>query len=135
MATGLKTSLRAIVRGSALLGSVALPVVAWGACGSSGSRASSGGHRAVSPSASSGAAATVSLRDVAFNPGRVVVRAGESVVWRWADGDVPHNVDFGDVTSGDPKTRDTYRRVFPIRGSFHYRCDVHPGMQGTVDVT
>jgi plastocyanin len=94
-------------------------------CGSGGS---------ASPPAAGAADVTVTLRDVAFNPARLSVRAGQTVLWRWADGGVPHNVDFGAVTSGDPTTSGTYRRTFPAPGAFPYRCDVHDGMKGTVVV-
>jgi plastocyanin len=88
-----------------------------------------------SPAAASGTAVTVTLRNVAFNPARVSVRAGQTVLWRWADGEVPHNVDFGSATSGDPTTSGTFRRTFPVPGSFPYRCDIHDGMKGTVVVS
>src|SRR2546426_10880532 len=88
-----------------------------------------------SPAAASGTAVTVTLRNVAFNPARVSVRAGQTVLWRWADGEVPHNVDFGSATSGDPTTSGTFRRTFPAPGSFPYRCDIHDGMKGTVVVS
>jgi len=110
-----------------VVGAVALSVAvaAGGGCGSRGG---------ASPAVASGAAVTVTLRDLAFKPARVSIRPGETVLWRWADGDVPHNVDFGSVTSGDPTTVGTYRRTFSAPGSFGYRCDVHDGMRGTVEV-
>ena len=112
----------------------AVAVVALAGCGASGSASPAAPPAASSPAAG-GPAAVVTLRNVAFRPSHVVVVVGATVEWRWADGDVPHNVDFGDGTSGDPTTRGKYRRSFGQRGSFAYRCDVHPGMRGTVSVT
>ncbi|TML39099.1 MAG: hypothetical protein E6G27_11685 [Actinobacteria bacterium] len=106
-------------------GALAALALVCAGCGSGGG---------ASPPAASAADVTVTLRNVAFNPARVSVRAGQTVLWRWADGGVPHNVDFGAVTSGDPTTSGTYRRTFAAPGSFPYRCDVHDGMKGTVVV-
>ena len=38
------------------------------------------------------ARATVTLKDIAFNPAKVTIRRGGTVTFRWADGDSPHNV-------------------------------------------
>jgi plastocyanin len=74
------------------------------------------------------------LKNIAYDPSSVTIKAGEAVEWRWQDGDTPHNVDFGDTKSGDPKTTGTFTRSFSA-GQFRYHCDVHPSMQGSVEVS
>lgn len=80
------------------------------------------------------AAGTVTVRNVAFKPASVTVASGQSVRWTFADGDLPHNVDFGSFRSGDPVTTGTYEHTFAQPGTFSYHCDVHPNMQGIVTV-
>lgn len=79
------------------------------------------------------AAATVRLKDDVFDPDEVEVAAGETVLWRW-EGNNPHNVN-GEGFTSKIQTNGTFRETFKEPGSFDYRCDVHPGMTGTVVVS
>jgi plastocyanin len=78
--------------------------------------------------------ATVTLKNIAFNPTTVTVTAGQSVWWKWDDGSIPHNVtadNFQSVT----EEHGAYSHVFPTPGTFQYRCTIHSGMTGKVVVT
>lgn len=81
------------------------------------------------------AAATVTAPQFAFLPNVVDVSAGGSVTW--LVGAIHHTVTF--TTPGSPASipeiqSTSASRVFPVVGSFSYRCDFHPGMAGVVRV-
>jgi plastocyanin len=80
-------------------------------------------------------AATVTAPQFAFLPNVVDVSAGGSVTW--LVGAIHHTVTF--TTPGSPASipeiqSTSASRVFPVVGSFSYRCDFHPGMAGVVRV-
>ncbi len=76
----------------------------------------------------------------AFSPNLVTIAAGDSVrfnIVRAPDGD-GHDVTF-DARAGAPAnipvtTTGIITRGFTTRGTFHYNCFVHPGMNGDVIV-
>ena len=86
-------------------------------------------------SATGPVAATVDVKNIAFKPSKVTVAAGQSVKWTFDDGDIPHNVNFTTFRSGDPVSSGSYTHTFTTAGLYTYHCDVHPNMQGTVQVT
>ena len=104
----------------------AAPALLAGACGAGGSPAAP-------------AAATVTLKNIAYSPASVSVKVGDTVEWVWADGPVPHNIDgasdLGPFDSGSVKTSGTWSFRFTKAGTFTYHCDVHPVMVGTVNVS
>jgi plastocyanin len=77
----------------------------------------------------------------AFSPVFATVNAGDTVRWTFTGGSdgQGHNVRFTPAGGGAPadinvlKTG-TANRIFSIRGTFNYVCDVHPGMNGSVTV-
>ncbi|HEX9529822.1 MAG TPA: plastocyanin/azurin family copper-binding protein [Acidimicrobiales bacterium] len=138
------------VRAVVALGLVVSAAAAGQGCGSSSPGSSSNRTAGSGPPAASGrgtpptdapgtddgtVAATVEVKDVAYKPSRVAVTTGQSVTWRFADGDIPHNVNFTTFRSGDPTTTGTYTHTFTTAGRYSYLCDVHPSMVGEVDVT
>lgn len=76
-----------------------------------------------------------------FSPTFATVDAGDTVRWNFTPGSdgMGHNVRFTPRTTGAPadvnvlKTG-TAARVFTTTGDFSYVCDVHPGMNGDVQV-
>lgn len=73
-----------------------------------------------------------------FAPSQVSVTPGGSVTWNNATG-VRHNVTF-DAVEGAPShvpdhASGTNTRNFPTAGTFPYRCTLHGGMAGSVQVT
>jgi plastocyanin len=80
-----------------------------------------------------GATTVVHIKDDLFDPAKVEVRAGDTVVWHW-DGKNSHNVDGGTFRS-KVQISGTFQRVFAKPGSYDYRCDVHPTMLASVAVT
>ena len=86
--------------------------------------------------------AVVVVKDHAFNPSVVTIKAGQSVEWRIDDNGTPHSIkglpgiDFDipgielDITS----MSGTYTASFANRGTYPYHCGIHPEMTGTVHV-
>jgi plastocyanin len=81
-----------------------------------------------------GVAATVDIRNVAFQPTSVAVHVGQSVAWRFDDGSIPHNV-TGNGWSSPDRTSGFYTHTFTAPGTYAYRCTIHSGMTGVVVVT
>jgi plastocyanin len=80
--------------------------------------------------------ATVAARDDFFTPSSVTINQGETVTWT-NEGSNPHNVHFADGFDQPSAPDDTPWRVsrtFTSPGSFSYRCELHSGMTGTVNV-
>ena len=77
--------------------------------------------------------ATVAVKDDLFDPAEVEIAEGEAVAWKW-EGKNPHNV-AGSGYKSKIQTSGTFTRTFDKAGSFDFRCEVHPGMTGTVVVT
>ena len=78
-------------------------------------------------------ASSVSVKDNFFSPKSKSVKRGSTVKWTWA-GRAPHNVTFRSRHSST-KTKGTYSVKFSNKGTFAYRCTIHPGMVGKIRVT
>jgi plastocyanin len=121
--------LLAVPAAAAALAAGALPALA----GPSPARAPSGPAPSRAP-----ARATVTLKDIAFNPARVAIRRGGTVTFRWADGDSPHNVT---PARRGPRLRRLATRKsgsaavrLTRRGTYRFICTIHPGMAGRIVV-
>ena len=82
------------------------------------------------------AAATVSIKNMAFSPGSLSVMTGATVTWTNSDTTI-HTVtaDDGSFNSGNIAIGATYTRVFSTAGIISYHCTIHPEMTGKVVVT
>jgi plastocyanin len=78
----------------------------------------------------------VSIKDIAFNPATITVKAGDKVTWTNNDG-LAHTVTLDDnsVDSGILTPGATFNNTFTAAGTFAYHCKIHPPMHGTVTVT
>ncbi|MEN3273719.1 MAG: hypothetical protein V7636_2480 [Actinomycetota bacterium] len=83
-------------------------------------------------SGSSGAG-VVTVKDNLFSPKSASVKVGDTVTWQFKGGSA-HNVTFDDFNSKLMKTG-TYTHTFAKAGSFEYRCTIHTGMTGTIQVS
>jgi amicyanin len=118
------------------------------ACGGGGSgNAAAGDMAGMAMPPGAGAAATnapanavatdaVHIKNFAFSPATVTVKAGSTVVWTNDDG-IQHDVTFdgGGIKSAVLNHNDTFSHTFPTAGTYHYICSIHPFMHGTVIVT
>ena len=82
------------------------------------------------------AAASVTIKNMAFNPSSLSVTAGSTVTWMNSDTTI-HTVtaDDGSFNSGNIAVGAVYSRVFSTAGTFSYHCTIHPEMTGKVVVT
>jgi plastocyanin len=89
-----------------------------------------------------GGGASVSMRDIQFEPAEITVAPGDTVTWT-NDEAVPHDVqkdsgpgpDFSSGPEGGMGDGDTFEHTFEEAGTYDYVCRVHaPGMAGTVIV-
>jgi plastocyanin len=97
-----------------------------GACG--------GGSSTKSAKSGSGAKA-VEIKDFAFSPSAITVKAGTKVTWTNHDG-------FDHTVTAEDKSFDsqhvakdgTFEQTFQKAGTFKYFCAIHNSMTGTVTV-
>jgi plastocyanin len=82
------------------------------------------------------AANTVQIKNFAYAPATLRVRAGSTVRWTNEDS-APHTASAanGSFTSPTLRLRGAYARRFTRPGRYSYLCALHPGMRGTVVVT
>jgi plastocyanin len=117
---------------------VALPVAGCG--GDDDDNGGSGGSTTTEQSTaptSTGGGASVTMKDIKFNPTEVKIKAGQAVTWT-NDDSVGHDVtadSFKSGSAGGIGGGQTFQHTFKKAGTFSYVCTVHPGMKGTVVVT
>ncbi len=75
----------------------------------------------------------------AFTPAMITIKVGTTVVWTNSTG-APHTStsDAGSAVTWDSSfinSGQTFSFTFTQTGTFHYHCNVHPYMHGTVVVT
>jgi plastocyanin len=84
------------------------------------------------------AANAVTIRNFAFTPQVITIRAGTTVTWTNVDQDA-HTVTSqggtGPLRSSALVTGDGYRYTFRSPGRYEYLCTIHPFMTATVVVT
>ena len=82
------------------------------------------------------ATASVSIKDMAFNPASLSVKTGTTVTWNNSDTTI-HTViaDDGSFNSGNIAISAVYSKVFNSAGTFSYHCALHPEMTGKIVVT
>ena len=75
------------------------------------------------------------MRAIKFNPARIEIPAGGTVVWTNSD-PVPHTVTADDAgwRSGLIQPGGSFRRRFDRPGTYSFHCDPHPFMKGVVVV-
>ncbi|WGW13931.1 cupredoxin domain-containing protein [Saxibacter everestensis] len=80
-------------------------------------------------------AVTIEVAQMSYSPSTVTVQVGESVTWKFDDGNVRHDVVSADG-SFKSKIADggSYTYTFDKPGTYAYSCSLHPAMTGTVVV-
>ena len=106
------------------------------ACGSDDD---GGGSSESAPASNGGAAANqVDMVDLKFEPKTISVAVGDKVTWTNRE-NVPHNV-VNKQDGEQPKSElfnegGTYSYTPTAAGTIEYVCTIHPGMEGTIEVT
>ena len=88
-------------------------------------------------SARAAATHTVSIKDIDFTPKRLVIAKGDTVVWRFQDKVVSHNVTSRGTLrfrSSPTKQSGTYSVRFTKQGTYRYVCTIHLNMVASVVV-
>jgi len=77
---------------------------------------------------------TIRIKNFAFEPANITVKAGSTV--RWVNQDsVPHRILFADgADSTVLAATQSYSRKFDQAGIYDFACTIHPTMQGIVIV-
>ena len=88
---------------------------------------------APAPKGNENSPATIEARDYEFTPSRLTVGRGTEVTWRNV-GQAPHTATGAGFDSGELAAGQTFVKRFDTPGTFEYRCDLHPRMQGVVEV-
>ena len=107
-------------------------VAAVGLLGACGDDDDAGGNSGPPPKAPKGST-VVEVTDLEYKPEDVRIKVGQTVVWRFDDDGVAHDVAFDDFESDILKSG-TYQHRFDEAGEFDYECTIHPSMTGTVEV-
>lgn len=78
---------------------------------------------------------TITIQNFAFNPSNITVKVGANVTWINED-TVTHQVkeDNGLFLSNPLANGQSFTYSFTSPGIFHYICNIHPSMKGTVIV-
>lgn len=79
--------------------------------------------------------AKIVIKDFAFVPLSLTVKAGSTVTWANMD-DEAHNIvsDTNLFRSGGMDTNETFSFKFDKPGTYHFTCSIHPRMVGTIIV-
>ena len=87
------------------------------------------------PGAAASAQVPVDIQFQAFSPSSLDVLPGETVEWTNISSRA-HTVTADDDSfdSGDVEGGDRFERTFETVGSYRYHCQLHPDMEGEVDV-
>lgn len=77
---------------------------------------------------------SVSIKDLAFDPSSITVKAGDTVTFT-NNNTVTHSVvGDGGIDSGELEAGESYKETFNTLGTFNYHCSTHPSMTGKVIV-
>jgi plastocyanin len=90
------------------------------------------------PAPAPAAGNNVAIRNFAFSPASLTVRAGTEVTWTNQDSDahtVTSDGSGGPLNSKALNTGDTFSHTFAEPGTYKYLCTIHPFMTATVTVT
>lgn len=75
----------------------------------------------------------VTIKNFAFNPGTLTVKAGTKVTWTNQDA-ATHHIKSDTFSSNDLNQGDKFEFTFNDKGSFDYHCAIHPSMIGKIVV-
>jgi plastocyanin len=113
-------------------------------CGSSDKKKSDTGastgastQAQTSTSGGGGGTASVSIKDIKFNPHDITVKKGTTITWTNND-QVQHTVvkrgGPGANFNGSVAPGQTFKQTFTTAGKIPYVCTIHPGQTGTITV-
>lgn len=77
--------------------------------------------------------AEISIKNFAFSPSQLAIKAGTTVVWTNMD-QTNHTVTSTSFNSGQIASGGVFSFTFNDKGTFTYACSIHPTMQGKITV-
>jgi len=92
---------------------------------------------ALAATASGATTKTVDIKDIDFSSPTTRIHRGDSVRWRFVDGDTPHNVTSRGTLrfrSSATKQKGSYTVRFAKAGTYRYVCTLHFNMKAKVVV-
>ncbi len=130
---------------AALRGLIALPLVAAGVAAATPALAAHHAparppammHKTYTVQEMAGKSTTSDPTGYVFNPAKLTIKVGDSVMWVDKSMPTPHNI----VGKGNTVINRTaintspYKVTFAKAGTYNYVCQIHPGMNGVVVVT
>jgi plastocyanin len=75
----------------------------------------------------------VTIKNFAFSPASLTIKAGTTVTWTNQDS-ASHTISSASFSSGNLATGDKFQFTFTNPGTYAYSCGIHPSMQGTITV-
>jgi plastocyanin len=107
-------------------------------CGGSKKSSSTPAAPSTTPTTTSapngGTIVDVKMQNILFSPKTVTAKVGQIVRWT-NDDSVAHNVTASTFKSSDFEQGGTYTQRMTKVGTITYKCTLHPGMDGTINVT
>lgn len=76
----------------------------------------------------------VSIKNFAFNPKTLTVKAGTVVAWTNNDS-APHQIKSSNFNSAVLNNGQNFKFTFSAAGEYNYLCSIHPSMTGKIIVT
>jgi len=126
-----RVAIRAVIAAVLVVG-----LVAAGSCVSERSTGTTSTDDCLTPPSAAGLP-VVFIKQFAYIPAQIHVRAGQSVAWVNCESDGTPHTATADDASFDSKLlnlNDAYVRAFPAAGTIPYHCDLHPFMKAAVVV-
>lgn len=88
---------------------------------------------ATEPIASSPLTINVIIKNFAFAPNTMTIKAGTTIVWTNQDS-APHIIKFDSFESDTLPNGGSYEHKFDTAGTYDYFCSIHPSMKGQIIV-
>lgn len=76
---------------------------------------------------------SVEIKDFAFNPSTINIKAGTVVTWTNQD-TIKHDVKLDEIQSPNLAKGQSWSYSFTTPGNYNYICSIHPSMQATIIV-
>jgi plastocyanin len=121
--------------GAVVLAAITLVVAGAALYEASTSKTSRAATTATTVTAATASSQAVEIKNFAFTPPTITVKAGQTITWTNADS-FDHSIKSADGSfdSPDLPQNATYSATFATAGQFPYICGIHNSMTGTVVV-
>ena len=75
----------------------------------------------------------IAIKNFAFSPAELTVKAGDTVIWTNEDS-APHSIKSESFNSQTLSSGDSFSFKFENTGTYDYTCGIHPSMKGKIIV-